>query len=332
MKVGKLSNEELQEVILNKLHKVREDVLIGPGIGLDCAVVDFGESSLVISSDPITGASNNIGSIAVGINCNDIAASGGEAVGIMFTILAPPGTAIEELGKIMEDASETAANMGIEILGGHTEITDAVNRIVVSATAVGKIATAKVRSPEKVGYEGGEALLMTKWAGLEGSGIIAGDFADDLKEVLSPEESEEAVGMLKYISVEKDGRIAADNGALAMHDVTEGGILGAIWEICTSQNMGCEIELANIPVKEVTRKICSHFNIDPLKLISSGSLLIVCKSEKCDKIIETMSEESIDCVKIGELKKHSGITMLNGDNSFEIQPPGSDELYKVVTN
>ena len=79
MKVGKLSNEELQEVILNKLHKVREDVLIGPGIGLDCAVVDFGESSLVISSDPITGASNNIGSIAVGINCNDIAASGGEA-------------------------------------------------------------------------------------------------------------------------------------------------------------------------------------------------------------------------------------------------------------
>jgi hydrogenase expression/formation protein HypE len=138
MKIGKVPNNKLKKIILDKISFNRSDILIRPKIGEDCSAVDFGEYACVLSSDPITGAANEVGRLAVHISCNDIASCGVEPIGLMVTILAPPESTEKELETIMHQLCDTASSLKVDILGGHTEITDSVNRFVVVTTAIGK--------------------------------------------------------------------------------------------------------------------------------------------------------------------------------------------------
>ena len=133
----KASNEVLQ-LVLNKFQKSRKEVVVRPAIGEDCAAVDFGREICVASTDPITGTENEIGKIAVHVSCNDIAASGAEPIGLLVTLLIPPYASDESLDKVISQLSDTAASINVEIVGGHTEVTDAVNRFVICITAFAK--------------------------------------------------------------------------------------------------------------------------------------------------------------------------------------------------
>lgn len=139
MVTGKLPNDLLEDIVFKYIKHKRKDILTGAAVGEDNALVDFGDDVAVLSTDPITGAVNDIGSLAVNISCNDISTSGGEPIGLLMTILAPPETTYEDIESIMKDAGETAQSLNVEIMGGHTEITDAVNKIVVSTTAIGRV-------------------------------------------------------------------------------------------------------------------------------------------------------------------------------------------------
>ena len=175
-------------------------------------------------------------------------------------------------------------------------------------------------------------ILITKNAGLEGTGIIATDCRESLKEVLTEEELAEATSMLERVSVVKDGVIAGKIGTSGMHDVTEGGIYGAVWEMCRLSGKGALIDEASIFVDPVTEKICKHFRIDPLRLISSGCMLIAAPEEKAEKIMEKYSMENIRVSIIGEVKpEDEGVKVLGKDGAVtDIMPPEADELYKVI--
>ena len=138
MEIGKLPNDVLEKIVLSNIKNKRKEVLVRAAVGEDNAIIDFGKELCVMSTDPITGATKGIGKLAVHISCNDVATSGAEPLGVLMTILAPPSTTEEDLGKIMKDAGEVAEELNIEIIGGHTEITDAVNRVVISTTVIGK--------------------------------------------------------------------------------------------------------------------------------------------------------------------------------------------------
>lgn len=138
MEIGKLPNKLLEEIIISNIKTRRDEVIERAGVGKDCAVIDYDDKYCVISSDPITGASENIGKIAVNVACNDIGAAGAEPNALLMTILAPKGTSQDEVERIMKEANEAAGMINVEIVGGHTEITDAVNKIVLSLTALGK--------------------------------------------------------------------------------------------------------------------------------------------------------------------------------------------------
>ncbi|NLD48338.1 MAG: AIR synthase, partial [Clostridiaceae bacterium] len=178
MKVGKLPNSLLKEIIIDKLRKERKEVLVRPGIGEDCGVVDFDKNVCVISSDPITGAVNEVGRLAVHVSCNDIASCGAEPVGLVLTVLVPPKAEKEDLKIVMDQVNETAASLNVDIIGGHTEVTDAVNRFVIVSTVLGKVLRDKLVTTK--GAKPGDDIVITKSAGLEGTAIIAHDKENEL--------------------------------------------------------------------------------------------------------------------------------------------------------
>lgn len=326
MQIGKIPNSVLQELILNKIRNIRKEVLIKPRVGEDCCAVDFGDYACVLSSDPITGAVNEVGRLAVHVSCNDIASSGVEPIGLLATILAPPGTTEEDIDIIMEQLCETAHSINVDIVGGHTEITSSVNRVVIVATAIGRALKDKLITSS--GAMAGDDIVLTKYAGLEGTAIIAHDKEDELLKCLDREVIERAKKFIEYISVVKEGVIAGKFGATSMHDATEGGVLGAIWEISEASGKGVWVDKGKIPITDETKKIAEFYGINPLKLISSGCLLITC--EDGHALADQLAGFGIKATVIGKVTKDKKKILQTGTYTEEILQPVSDELYKVI--
>lgn len=327
--IGKLDSEILQKIVFDNITYRRSEVTTRPGIGEDCAVIDFGAYDCVISSDPITAAVADIGRLSIHISCNDIASNGIEPLGIMLVILLPVGTTEDDIQHIMSQASEAAAQCGVEIIGGHTEITAAVHNPVIVSTALGR--GLKSQSQNVHAMQEGDLIYMTKTAGIEGTGIIACDFEQEVSSFLSPDEMQKAKDLLDQVSVVKEGIIAGRIGTTGMHDITEGGVLGAVWELCNVSGLGAQIIAADIPVEEVTKKISAHFAIDYLRLISSGCMLMVVPRQKQEAMERAMAEADIRLSCIGRITKaEHGITLLQDGQSLPVPPPAADEIYRVV--
>ncbi len=325
MKIGKISNELLQTAIFDKMVYERPEVIVRPNVGEDCSVLEFGqEENIVLSTDPITGATAHIGKLAVHISCNDVSTSGAEPVGILVTILLPPGSTEEEFITIMEDITSSARESNIEIIGGHTEITDAVTRPVVSTTVIGK-----VKKDDMLATKGalvGQDIILTKWAGLEGTAILANEYEEALTHRLGKDIVLAGQKLGDYLSVVPESLVARKCDITSMHDATEGGVLGALWEVAECASVGITIDMDKIPVKEETQKICDVFEISPYHLISSGCMIMTTfEGEKCLKELEKLN---IPATVIGQITKE-GKHMITAGVTEEIKPPESDDLYKA---
>lgn len=328
MQIGKLDSKLLQDIVFRHLTFRRPEVLTRPGIGEDCAVVDFGEYDCVLSTDPITAAASDIGRLAMHISCNDIASNGIEPLAIMLAILLPPEITEAEIEEIMRQAGEVSEALGVEIVGGHTEITSAVNKPVVISTALGRAPKGGLEAGR--GIIPGDWIVMTKQAGLEGTCIIASERESELSALLSQQELAEAKAMMEQISVVREGVIAGRIGISDMHDITEGGILGAVWEVCEKADCGAEVWMDRIPVSPVTKQICAHYGMDWMRLISSGSMLMVVPEDQLETLQRELEEAAIPVSVIGQIHEADRGRILiseDGREGKKIQPPGSDELY-----
>lgn len=324
MKEGKIPSELLRELVFNNIKVKHEDVILGPEIGEDCTAIEFGDYACVLSTDPITGAEKGIGALAVHISCNDVASSGVRPIALLITIMAPLSTTEDDIRIIMKDAGEAAALLNVEIAGGHTEITSAVNKVIVSTTAIGKILKHKIVKTS--GAQIGDDVVMTKYAGLEGTAILAKDRELELRDKLTDEQLEKAKNLSSQISVVKEGVLAGEIGVNSMHDVTEGGILGAAWEVAESSGTGVEIHLGSIPVLHETKQICDIFNLNPYRLISSGSMIISCSNGS--DLVEQFKNAGITATVIGKIIEKERVIIENGIKK-ELEPPEPDELFKA---
>lgn len=322
MKVGKLNWDDLKYIIDSSKGVVREDVRIRSGIGEDCSVINFGDYECVVSTDPITGAEKNSGKLAVNINCNDIASCGVEPIGILVTILAPENSSLEDIKNVMKEIGEETKKLNVEILGGHTEVTRAVNKMVISCTVIGK--GAKNSAVATSGAKENDDIIVTKSLCLEGTSIVANDYEDKIGSILSYDEIIEAKGYLNSLSVVKEGTIAGKFGVNSMHDITEGGVLGALWEVANASNLGFKVYKEKMPVSSITKKICKKYSIDPLRFISSGSMLITTKHG--DKLVNILKKEGIESVIVGKMVKKNGV-LVDEDIEREVLPPERDELF-----
>lgn len=325
MKIGKIPESTLKKVILEQLGTKREEVLIGPGIGEDCAALKLKEGEVfVLSTDPITGAAEEAGRLAVHVTANDLISSGAEPVGLMLTVLLPPETKEKELRQLSSEVQEECVKLGIAVIGGHTEVTDAVRKPLISVTGVGKVKEDQLLFTK--GAKPGQDIVVTKYIGLEGTGIIAREQEDLLRERFSAEFLDEAKACMEYVSVVPEGKIAGAY-ASAMHDITEGGIYGALWEVAQASGVGLEVTIEDIPVKQHTVELCEFFDLNPYQLISSGSMLIT--TDHGNALVRALEQEGIKASVIGRTTDSKDKIIFRDGKAASLEAPKQDELYKI---
>lgn len=329
MDIGKVPENILKRAVFKQIKHFRPEVLFRPGVGEDCAAMEIGEDEVfVFSTDPITGASKGMGTFSVHITANDLASSGAEPVGILTCIILPPRTREKKLREIMEEIALTCRELNIEVIGGHTEVSDVVSRPVITVTGVGKAKKGQLVSTGGL-YPGNE-LVMTKWAGMEGTSILADELGQELCERLPAHIIDAARHLKDSISVVPEAAIAMQTGVTAMHDVTEGGIFGALWEMGEASDVGIVADLKKIPIRQETIEICELFGINPYMLMSSGSMLI--GTDHGNLLVEKLEEHGIPAAVIGRATEGNDRVVVNGEEKRFLEPAGSDQLYKVSRN
>ncbi|SKA05316.1 AIR synthase family protein [Selenihalanaerobacter shriftii] len=327
MKTGKMDINNLKSLILDQISSTNQDVLVKPNIGEDSAVLDFGEFVAVVSTDPITGVQEGMGGLAVNVACNDIAANGAKPIGIQQLLLIPPETTKKAIMAIINDVNQSAEKLKIAILGGHTEISNTVDKPLVSCTAIGK--TTKEKFVTSSGAKIGDDIIVTKWVALEGTSILATDYYEHLINLnINKELLTQAKKMIKDISVIPEGLIGANFGVNAMHDVTEGGLYGSLYELTEAANVGFIIDQQKIPLHPATEIITKTLGLNPYQLIGSGMMILT--SNNGVKLVNELSKNEIKATIIGKitLQKRKINTK---ETEIELNNPPQEQLYEIIS-
>ncbi len=329
---GKIPTDILKEIVFKNLGAEREEVVFGPSVGVDGAVIDVGSHSLIASMDPITGAIERIGWLAVNINANDVATFGVQPAFLFSCILLPE----DEDSKIVEDIctqmDKAAKRLEIAIVGGHCEATPGLANPIVVGCTIG--ITEKGKYVTAAGAKPGDKLILTKSAGIEGTTILASDREKQLTKKLNRELVDTAKGLYDQISVVKEAVSAFKTGDVhAMHDPTEGGVAGGIHEMADASNLGVKVSEEKIRIETATKEICNFFGIDPLQLSGSGALLIAVKHDSVNKVIAGLERENIPASVIGEFLKnfHERIIVKRKGDTQVLPRPLSDHLWLALS-
>lgn len=326
MKIGKVPENVLKRSVFKQLHTKRPEVVLGAGVGEDCAAVKLeADETLVLSTDPITGTAKDIGTLAIQITVNDLASAGAEPVGVLLTILLPEKIREIKLREMMEQIEEACAKAGVQVMGGHTEVTAVVNQPVVTVCGVGKVKDGKIIST--AGARPGMDILVTKWIGIEGTSILAKEHEEELLGRFSAPFIQKAKDLDVYLSVLSEAAVAVRSGVSAMHDVTEGGIFGALWEMAEASGVGLEIDIKKIPIRQETVEICEFFGINPYQLISSGCMLMAASDGNL--LVRELEKAGIPAAIIGKATAGNDRVLQNGDEQRFLEPPKTDELYHI---
>lgn len=327
MKIGKLPEPVLIRSVLKQVKHRREEVLVGPAVGQDCAVVQVEpDEVLVMSTDPITGTVKALGSHSIHITANDLAASGAEPIGVMLTVMLPDTVEEPEVKKMMQEAEATCKKLNMEVLGGHTEITNVVRQPLISVTGVGKIKKSRVITTLQVQPE--QDIVVTKWIGLEATTILAKEREEELRKRFPAGIVDTAIGFDQFLSVVPESRIAMEHGVTAMHDITEGGVFGALWEMASGAGVGLEVDLKKIPIRQETVEICQYFDLNPYQIMSSGSMMIA--ADDGHELVRKLEKAGIHAAVVGRTNAGNDRILRNGEDVRYLDKPQPDELYKVL--
>jgi hydrogenase maturation factor len=327
---GKVPPNILELHVFKHLGKSNPDLILGPSLGQDASLIRLGNRVLVASTDPITGSVEDIGWLAVHINANDIATFGVTPTWFLNSIMLPVGATPEQLEQIMKQIHEAAESLGITVAGGHTEITEDIDKPIIAGFMIGE--TTEGEYVTSSGAQPGDSIILTKTVALEGTAILASEGRTFLKSKLESEIIDAAISLRDSISVVKDGITAFNTGYLtSMHDPTEGGLANGIHEMCDASNVGCRIKFENIPIHESTKSICDLLNVNPLHLISSGCMLMTCTSIHADAVIKSLNTESIQATVIGHIVKDITDRMIEYPTSSEtLEQPPTDALWEAL--
>ncbi|MGN0248669.1 MAG: AIR synthase family protein [Lachnospiraceae bacterium] len=327
MEIGKVPENVLKRSILKQIKTKRPEVLVGADVGEDCAIIGLQpDEVMVLSTDPITGTTKEMGRWAVMISANDIASSGAEVVGVLVCALLPPRIREIKIRELMQEIEACCQELNIQVVGGHTEVTDAVNRPVLSVTGIGKVK--KERMIPTKGAKPGQDIVITKWAALEGTAILAKEKEEELLQKFPAFLIEEAKGYSQYLSIIKEAAIAGKSNVSAMHDITEGGVFGALWEMAESAGVGLTIDLKKIPIKQATVEICNYFDVNPYEMMSSGSLMLA--ADNGYDLVRVLEEAGIHAAVIGKVTEGNDRVVTNGEETRFLEPPKTDQLYKAL--
>jgi len=334
LQTGKLDVQILRK-LLRRYSKTDGRVLLGPQIGEDAAALDMGDRVLIVTTDPITFVTNEIGYYSVMVNANDIATTGAEPRWYTVTILLPEARGTKSLvDSIFQQIHQACEKLGISLVGGHTEITYGLDRPILVGQMIGEVQREAMITT--AGAKPGDLLLLSKGICIEGTSIIAREREGDLwSRGISKDLVERAQRFLfdPGISVVEEARLACQAGRVhSMHDITEGGLADGLHELSMAAGVEIEVEKDLIPIYEESRVLCKAFGLNPLGVIASGALLITASPPETKKILERAHRHGVTMTRIGHVKAVGPPSVIMGTSKgYEPVPYfDRDEVVKIL--
>ena len=327
---GKLPNALLGQFLATLPPDPR--LLLGPGVGVDVAAVALSvPTTIVLKTDPITLAGSDAIDYALRVNVNDLATVGATPRWFLASLLLPVGTTPSEAVALLGSLRDAAARTGVSLCGGHTEVTDAVTRVVIAGTLLGVAPRPDLLDRARVAP--GDRLLLTKGAGIEGTALLATEAELALLAAgIAPPALAEARALRQQISIVEEARIAAaDPEVTALHDVTEGGLVAAVAEFSEAIGLGVAVDLQRVPILDATRTIAAALRLHPLGLIGSGALLVCVRAAGADSLLAALRAAGLRVEDIGTvLDAAPGVTASWGDEPAEWPRFATDEAARYL--
>lgn len=327
MNQGKIPENVLKRSILKYIPNMPREAFSKPGVGVDFCCLDCDDDSeMIFSSYVCSGFPEDIRFSCLKKGANNLYAANSTPVGVMLSILFPIDTEEPDIQNMMKFLSSEAKELGMGILGGHTEISADVSKPVINVTSVGK-----VKKGQKITSQGAhpeEDVVITKWVGLEGTVILADRYKDKLLSKFPERMIFEARQYDRFLLVDHEAAPAAKSGVTAMHDASFGGIFAGLWELAHASRVGLEIDLRKIPIKQETIEICNFFDLNPYELLSGGSMIMT--SPDGNGLVSELSKEGVYACVVGRTTANNDVVVLNGENRRFLEPPKSDEIYKEI--
>ena len=333
METGKLPPDVLEE-LLSDLGVADPRVLVGPGVGEDCAVVDMGDRLLIAKSDPVTFASDNVGWYVVQVNANDVACTGGVPRWFLPTVLLPTSVTTDDLRSIFRDISEACRQIGVSIIGGHTEVTDGLPRPIVAGTMLGELGD-RARLVSTSGAQDGDSIIVTTGVAIEGAAILAREYAAELRSRgIDGTALDTAASYLDDpgISILPAARALFETNTVhSMHDVTEGGLITALREIAAASNLGLVAEAESVPLLPECAAICEVLELDPLGLLGSGALIATMAAGDVPAALRALDRVGVSGWEIGQMMEPSdGLWLIDRNGERTLPEFRRDELARYL--
>ncbi|MEM4383874.1 MAG: AIR synthase family protein [Candidatus Caldarchaeum sp.] len=323
--LGKLPEKVLKDVVLRRVGARRRDVVLWPNFGEDAGAVKTSKDIYIVSMDPITGSKSFVGWLAVHASANDVAVCGGRPQWFSSTILLPKGSTPADLKRIVDQIHLACRRMDVAVVTGHSEVAP----IVSSPVVVGHM-TGKLVAPTPVttsGAKPGDEILLVKSPGLEGVAILSADFADVLRRKgFTEKELRMGSLLIKKTSVVDEALSLASTGVNCMHDPTEGGLLGGLYEVAEAAGVGFEIDRSRVPIHPLVQRVCEKMDIDPLRLISSGAL-IATAPRFSSRVLAKIGGRIIGKI----LPRRQGMRVTENGREEKIKGPIQDELWRIIS-
>jgi len=305
-KIGKIDLDAFTSFLLPRLGKKDDSVIVPPRTGIDAGVIDIGNDRvLIIAEDPIFAIPNQplemFGWYTVHIGASDVAVMGVKPRYMTYSLLMPPETNEEDFHTIVDAIHRAAVELGIAIVGGHTGYYPGFVSPTIGGVTVFAIAD-KHGYVTPAGAKAGDDVILTKGPAIETAGILAVIRETELLENYPPPLVEKAKALCMQMTVVKDALLAMESGGVtAMHDATEGGVIGGLFEIASASGTGMEIHEEAFVYPEEVRMVCEAFDIDPLAAIAEGSLLITARPDHSKVILHKLSASGIEASVIGKV-------------------------------
>ena len=333
MDIGKF-RPDLLERLLGKVAVKDNRVLLGPKLGEDAALLDYGDRVLAAKTDPITFATDLVGWYAVQVNANDVACMGATPRWFLATLLVPQTFTEEAAEAVFDQILEACASLDVTLVGGHSEVTEGLGRPIVMGCMLGEAEKSKV--VHSGGAVDGDSIVITKGIALEGTCLLARDAPHALSEAgVSSDTLTRAKELLFYpgISVVKDALTACSTVQVhSLHDPTEGGLATALWEVAAAAGVGLAVEDGSIPILPECAEICQALHLDPLGMLASGALLITLAPEEVPRLLSTLDREGIDAFEIGQITgPEEGVHIIRGHELDPLPRFGRDELARFLS-
>lgn len=340
--LGKIAHTFFDQLVKTRLGASRQDVIAGPQFGVDVSLIDLSEgNALVLASDPLSlipslGLEESAW-LSVHLLANDIATTGFAPQFGQFVLNLPAGFPKADFDLYWDYIHRFSQEIGLAITGGHTGFVEGQNSTIAGGATFATIAP-KEKIKLSKNAQLGDSILVTKSAAVSAVAILARSFPVTVKNKAGNEIFHAAAGSFDQLSSLKDALLAVGSpqaaaDVSAMHDVTEGGILGAIYEMVVASGLGAKIYNEKLPIHDVQQQVSQLFDLDPRYIVGAGSMIISVPQAKATSVIQRLASGNIPCVEVGRIgKKDEGIKLIEGGTEKELIYHAEDPYWAAFFN